>query len=54
MSSRDWHKLLKKLYPKKKIGVIEYQYFLRKNKPIRTIFNLLLNKKVQTLIMVKK
>ncbi len=54
MNSRSWYKLLKKLYPEKKIKVVEYQYFLRKNKPIKTIFNLLLNKKVQTLIMIKK
>lgn len=54
MHTKDWFRLLKKMYPNKKMRTVDYQYFLRTNHPFRTIFNLLLNKKVQSLIIIKK
>ena len=54
ISSKAWLKLFKDFYPNKKISIKEYQFLLRRNKPLKTIFNLISNKKVQTMIIIEK
>lgn len=54
MSSKSWLRLFKRMYPTKKIKVLEYQFALRRDKPFKTLFNLLFNKKVQTMIIIEK
>jgi len=53
MPLKFWILLLKKL-SKKKVTGQDYQFMLRRNKPFKTIYNLIRNKKVMSLITVKK
>ena len=54
VSTKGWVKLLRKMYPTKKIWATEYQHMLRKNMPIKTILGLIFNKKVMSLIIIGK
>ena len=53
MPLKFWILLLQKLSKKPVIGQ-DYQFMLRKNKPFRTIYNLITNKKVMSLVTIKK
>jgi len=54
ISTTDWVKKFKRIRPKLKIKRLEYQFMLRKNKPFKTIFNLLTGKKVMSLFVIKE
>lgn len=51
-----WFNLFKKLSLRwhVKLSYLNYQFALRRDKPIKTIMNLILNKKVHTLIIIEK
>ena len=54
LMTKDYWKGLLEYCSGKKVEVQDYQFFLRKNKPFKTIFNLLLGRKVQTLATIYK
>lgn len=56
LKNKEWVSLIKKLCKDKKVSItyFDYQFMLRKDKPFKTIFNLALNRKVCTLIIVEK
>ncbi|MBI5065267.1 class I SAM-dependent methyltransferase [Candidatus Woesearchaeota archaeon] len=51
LTGKSWENLLKRLTGKK-VYSFDYQYFLRKNMPFLTIWNLVRNKKVLTVVTI--
>ncbi len=54
ISTNDWVRIFKKMNPKLKIRRLEYQFMLRKNKPFKTIFNLLTGREVMSLFVIRE
>ncbi len=50
-SGKKWENLIRKLSGKK-VHSFDYQYLLRKNKPFKTVWNMILNRKVLTVVTV--
>lgn len=52
MSAKDWVRIFKKIDSKLKIKCSEYQFMLRLNMPFKTIFNLIMKRKVMNLFVI--
>ncbi len=53
ISTKEWARLIKQYNPSLRVKAYSYQTMLRKDWPFRTIYNLIMNKKVQTMLVIK-